>query len=149
VKIFRIIPPPLTAILLVIIACIFNLFFPSERTFQSNLLFMFLALSGIVIMGWAVMLFRKTHTTLNPNKKPNALVSSGPYKVSRNPMYLGLLLVLTGIAFWSGTFVFFAAPIVFFILIDRVVIPYEEKLVEDTVGSNKFRDYAKKVRRWL
>ena len=149
VKIFRIIPPPATAILLVAIAYIFNILFPGAVIFQSYIIFVMVLLVGVVFVGWSVLLFRRAHTTLNPNKKPGKMIESGPYLISRNPMYLGLLLMLLGYAFLKGEFVFFVTPVVYYVLMDKIVIPYEEKMIVDAIGQEKYGVFAQKIRRWL
>ena len=148
-KIFRIIPPPAIAILLVVIAYMFNTFFPGAVIFQSRILFVIFILVGLSVIGWSVLLFRKAHTTLNPNKKPGQMITSGPYQISRNPMYLGLLLMLLGYAFLKGEFVFFVTPVVFYIVMDKIVIPYEEKMIVDAIGQEKYGVFTQKIRRWV
>lgn len=148
-KIFRIIPPPAIALLMVLIAYVLNILFPGPVIYQSDALFVILLVLGVVIVGWSVLLFRRSRTTLNPNKKPDQLITSGPYRISRNPMYLGLLLFLLAFAFSKGELVFFVTPIVFYIVMDNIVIPFEEKMIAETIGEKKYVIFTQKVRRWL
>jgi protein-S-isoprenylcysteine O-methyltransferase Ste14 len=87
-------------------------------------------------------------TTYHPHKKPTALVVSGPYRFSRNPMYLSILLSLTGFAFLFGHAAPFAVPPLCAAAITRVFIRREEKLLEAKFGE-QYRDFIKRTRRWL
>lgn len=149
-KLFIKIPPPITAILLIIVAHLITLVFPEMKVvfFKSLLLAALFMLVGIGIIAWSFILFQIKRTTLNPNKKPQKMIISGPYRLSRNPMYLGLLLLLLGYALWRGEIIFLIPPVVFFFLMDKVVIPFEEKLVKEGMGD-KYENYLKTVRKWL
>lgn len=144
------IPPPLTAIALLVCAHVFILISPQLRIgfYQSSLLGAVLIFIGAGITLWSFVLFRIIKTTLNPNKKPQKLIVKGPYKFSRNPMYLGIVIVLLGYAILQGSIIFLIVPVIFFLLMDNIVIPFEEKLVKET-GDNKSNEYFKRVRRWL
>ena len=61
------------------------------------------ALTGVGIALWAASHFRRAGTPWEPWQMPTALVAAGPYRISRNPMYLGLTLCLAGFALWLGT----------------------------------------------
>ena len=103
----------------------------------------------MIVAGWSVLLFKKTNATLNPNKKPTQIITAGPYKISRNPMYMGLSLILLGFAFLNGELVFFAPPVIFFIIINSFVIPYEETMLANAIGNETFKNYSQKIRRWI
>jgi len=103
---------------------------------------------GIALNIWADVLFKKNKTTVKPYKSPTELITSGPFRISRHPMYLGMMLILLGAAIVSGTLIAFVFPIVFIVLIELFFIPFEEKNLERIFGK-KFLDYKKSVRRWL
>ena len=108
----------------------------------------------IIIAGsfdvWSILLFFKKHTTPNPMKPENTtgIVTNGLYKVSRNPMYVGLLTILTGYAIWLGSLTpFFVLPL-FYLLITEMQIKPEEEILEKKFGQ-EYLDYKMRVRRWL
>ena len=103
---------------------------------------------GIYLNIWADRLFKQHKTTENPFKTPSSLVISGPFKISRHPMYLGLITILFGISLILGSIITFLFPILFFLLIDFLFIPYEEKNMEK-IFKNEYKTYKKKVRRWI
>lgn len=104
--------------------------------------------AGIALAG--VLSFRRAKTTINPTRpqKASSLVCSGIYGITRNPMYVGLLLVLVG---WS---VYLAAPWAllgvagFVFYIERFQIQPEERALAALFGA-EFADYKERVRRWL
>ena len=103
---------------------------------------------GIVIAFSALGMFKKRKTTTIPFETPSTLVTAGPYRFTRNPMYLGLTLIYIGVA---GTRFELWPLIVFPILlayIHFVVIPVEERRLADTFGD-EYRQYRAGVRRWL
>ena len=92
--------------------------------------------------------FRKAGTPVRPGDKPTQLVTSGPYRITRNPMYLGLELVLFGAFFLAKSPFFLVPPIVFFLFINFVQIPFEENLMTERFGRS-YEEYCRRVRRWL
>ncbi|MDP2898656.1 MAG: isoprenylcysteine carboxylmethyltransferase family protein [bacterium] len=107
----------------------------------------------LIILGgglnvWADALFKKHGTTVKPHESPTALVTSGPFRLSRHPMYLGMLAILLGDAVLLGSVVTFVFPIVFVILMEAIFIPLEERDLEEIFGE-RYLDYWKKVRRWI
>ena len=72
----------------------------------------------------------------------------GSYKLTRNPMYLGVSIALFGAAFYFGNLLSFLSPLIFFIAVNLYFVPSEERLMESIFGK-KYIDYKKKVRRWI
>ena len=98
---------------------------------------------------WAIVLFRREGTEVNPTSSTNRkLLTEGPYRFTRNPMYLGLVIVTLGIAVWVGAWPMFIAPIVVFATVNWVHIPFEENKMRRQFGAT-YDDYAKRVRRWV
>ena len=97
---------------------------------------------------WALRRFHASGTTHEPFGVPSALVAAGPYRYTRSPMYLGVLLMLTGIALLSGRLALLAAPLGFLATMNAVQIPREERLLDQEFGES-FRAYRRRVRRWL
>jgi protein-S-isoprenylcysteine O-methyltransferase Ste14 len=115
-----------------------------------NLLAVGLAAIGLIVAISGVVTFRRARTTLNPTKPEasSSLVSWGIYKITRNPMYLGLLLVLTAWAiFLSNWFAVLFLP-VFVVYMNRFqIVPEEQALT--LLFAREFVAYQSRVRRWL
>ncbi|MDO4783341.1 MAG: isoprenylcysteine carboxylmethyltransferase family protein [Capnocytophaga felis] len=110
---------------------------------------------GCVIVGTivglaGVMAFRKAQTTVHPHKPENSktLVVSGVYAISRNPMYLGLAMLLTGWAFWLGEMLTLLGIVGFVVYITYFQILPEEKVLKKKFGK-AFEKYCQKTKRWL
>ena len=103
---------------------------------------------AITLAGWALVLFRRRRTTTTPGETSRAFVASGPYRLSRNPMYLGLVLAYLGEMFCLAQL----APILTLLLVvaylQWVVIPLEESRLRATFPA-PYAHYAARVRRWL
>ena len=108
----------------------------------------FLFVAGAVVVLWAARLFNRAGTTIRPFQEPSALVTGGPYRYSRNPIYLGLVSALIGIGLLLGTLSPFVVVPVFICLIQRRFIQPEEAVLEKTFGS-AYGQYKRQVRRWL
>lgn len=144
------IKPPYIAALCLLLAWLLNRLFPSLRIINEpyNKIGILFVILGFFTLFWSFYLFRKNKTPIIPGKKPTFVVAQGPYKFTRNPMYLSVTVVLFGISFYIGNLLGFAAPLVFFLIMNSVFVPFEEKLMEK-LFNKKYLDYKKKVRRWL
>lgn len=120
-----------------------------EFALQFRLAFFFVAVA-IAIDIAAIGLFRRMKTTVNPitPDKTAVLVTEGIYRFSRNPMYLGMVLILIGFGIWLGNFLSFAIIPVFVLYITRFQIEPEEKLLGNRFGAD-YEAYCAKVRRWI
>ncbi len=98
----------------------------------------------------AVTIFVKHETTVSPLSPSSAttLVTNGVFGMTRNPMYVGMLLLLLGFALWLGAISSLAMVVAFFALVDRKQIPAEERSLLDNFGDD-YRSYCKRVPRWL
>jgi len=103
---------------------------------------------GLLLPISAVILFRRAGTTPVPTRPTTALAFGGPYRFTRNPMYLGLALVQTGVALIANALlpVVFLVPVLF--VIRRYVIDREERYLERKFGES-YLSYKRRVRRWL
>lgn len=107
-----------------------------------------LFLAGAAIAGWGWAIFWKARTTRVPGEASSSLVTRGPYRYMRNPMYVGLTLAYLGEAgmltqIWPVLFL----PLVL-IYLNRVVIPLEEQKLTEVFGS-AYDDYRRRVHRWI
>ena len=108
---------------------------------------------GLVAIGAAtalnaIVLFVTSRTTVVPHGQSAHFVVGGPYRWTRNPMYLGLVLAYAGAAVWTGTWLalpLLALPILH---LSRWVIPMEEGALHSRFGQ-PYEDYSRRVRRWL
>ena len=103
---------------------------------------------GFILMMWAWWLFRLSGTPARPTDRATSLVTSGPFRFSRNPMYLGIVVMLLGIALWLGSWPMLIAPVGFFVFMSLVRIPYEEQRLGDIFGE-AYVSYTRRVRRWI
>jgi protein-S-isoprenylcysteine O-methyltransferase Ste14 len=109
-----------------------------------------LAATGIAVALGGVASFRRARTTVNPLKPETseALVSTGVYSMTRNPMYLGMLMGLIAWAVYLCSIWSLLGPILFAIYITRFQIVPEERVLGTLFGA-PFAEYKKRVRRWL
>ena len=120
-------------------------------TFQyQNNAFWVIFYLGVIIGLIAVVSFRKAKTTVDPTNpnKASHLVTSGIYKYTRNPMYLGLLLALIAIFIKFGNYFNITMLILYVWYITTFQIKPEEKALTEIFGDD-FINYCKKVRRWI
>ena len=115
--------------------------------FPYNLTGILLIPAGIylVLNPWYLFQQYNTPEDFSPS---TALVVNGTYKYSRNPMYLGGVLILAGIACTTGNLFAFISPVLFFLIMQYMFIPYEEEEMESTFGE-EYLKYKKVVRRWI
>ncbi len=102
----------------------------------------------LALDGWAMLLFRGARTSVVPMKPTTALVTSGPYRVTRNPMYVGMAFLYVGLALALGVIWSLAFLPVVLLVVDRVVIAREESYLEAKFAE-EYHEYKKRVRRWM
>ena len=118
-------------------------------TFRSLPLATVLAVAGISLAAWGRSAFAAAGTEIIPTSPSNkTLVTGGPFRFTRNPMYSGLVLASLGVALYPGTLPFFAVPIVVFLLCNLVFIPFEEAKMQRQF-NDQYTDYLHRVRRWI
>ena len=105
---------------------------------------------GILLAVAGVKEFKQHHTTISPldPSQSSSLVTSGIYQFTRNPMYLGMLLVLLGWADLLDTILAFSGAVAFFVYISFFQIKPEEEIIKEKFGQD-FIHYCANVRRWL
>jgi protein-S-isoprenylcysteine O-methyltransferase Ste14 len=147
------IPPPLVALLIAL--AMWGISLVSRRpidvsTLARVVLAAALALAGGAVSVSGVLAFRRAKTTINPMKPQNtsSLVDSGIYRFTRNPMYLGLAIVLVAWALFLFSPWALVGPLAFVLYINRFQIAPEERALAALFGAD-FTTYTSKVRRWL
>ncbi len=103
---------------------------------------------GISLMIWSWALFKIENAPICLPAEATVLINEGPYLLSRNPMYLGMILMMFGLAVSVGTLPFYLSAIAYFAIINFVFCPVEEEKLEKAFGD-EYREYRKRVRRWF
>ena len=144
------ISPPALAGLLLLGGLLLHLLGGHHHRFvhPHQLLGLLLVAAGVGLASYAAALFGGHSTTRNPHGQPTAFVTDAPYTFTRNPMYLGLMAVTLGFAVFFGSLAMLIAPLIFYLAIDRMLIPEEEITMERLFGE-QYLDYKRRVRRWL
>ena len=104
--------------------------------------------AGVALNVSAVGNLRRKLTTVTFGESPRVLATDGPYRISRNPIYLSGVVLLLGVAVFLGSLVTFVFPVALFLLLDRIYIPDEEILMEKEFEP-EYLNYKRAVRRWL
>ena len=107
-----------------------------------------LVLAGFALARAFVAAFHRADTPVDPRRPTTVIVTTGPYRLTRNPAYLGLTLLYAGIAVLSGALWPFATLLPALVLMDRAVIAREERYLERKFGA-EYEGYKRQVRRWL
>jgi len=113
-----------------------------------NYLGFILIFFGVFINLWTDKLFKNAKTNVKFHTLPNKMICRGPFKFSRNPMYLGMLCILLGVAVFIGNLLSFIFPIIFIFVIELKFIPIEEKNMKKAFGK-EYVKYKNKVRGWI
>jgi protein-S-isoprenylcysteine O-methyltransferase Ste14 len=103
---------------------------------------------AIALFSWAVGELRAAGTPVPGSKPTTAIVRAGPYRISRNPIYLAFSLLQLGLASWVNSGWLVVTLVAGVALIVGVVIPREERYLEERFGA-AYLDYKASVRRWL
>ena len=143
-------PPPLVALTFGFLINYTKNIFPKIEIKNENFFGSIMIISGFIIILSSIILFKKYKTTITPLNPSNStkLITVGIYKFSRNPMYLGLLLVLLGISFMINIIGGFLLIPLFILYLNLFqIIPEENAMVD--LFKDEFLDYKKNVRRWI
>jgi len=103
---------------------------------------------GLALGASAVISFKKAGTVIKPFESSTVLVKDALYRYTRNPMYLGMVILLIGVASYLGSLTPYVVIPVFFLIIQQCFIKHEELFLENIFGQ-EYRDYKGKVRRWI
>ena len=146
------IPPPILMLLAAVLMWALDHWMPLGRWIASpwNRLGGLAVAIGVAVDVAALMRFRQVGTTVNPldPSKASHLVTDGVFRISRNPMYLGLVLLLIGWAVWLGSATPWLVPPLFVIVITVVQIIPEEQVLGQRFGE-QYVSYQRSVARWI
>jgi len=142
--------PPRIAITLLIIATLLQFLPPPE-----SLQFLTYPVAGVsmIATGFGIMmrawwLFRQHQTAICPTAETTSFINDDIYAFTRNPMYLGMVLMLLGVALLLGRWPYYLAAAVYALILNHVFCRYEEAKLLQQYGR-RYADYAASVRRWL
>src|SRR6056297_4212928 len=121
--------PPTYFIILLLLSIGLHFLFPFKKFIYppyTYLGFLLIAFGGMINL-WTDSLLKRKKTTVKPFENPAYLITSGPFRITRNPQYLGFAAILLGVAINHGTVITFITPIAFVILMELLFISFEEK----------------------
>lgn len=146
------IPPPLLYLAIFLLAILIQKLLPLNKVFfytaTSKIIGIVFIIIGLFFNFPALLQFIKTRNTVVTVKPANSLQTKSIYSVSRNPMYISLLLIYTGLSFLIGNWWNLVLLPFLFLLVQEYVIKREEKYLDRRFGQ-EYTDYKLKVRRWL
>lgn len=137
-------------IALLILSIMLHFVFPIKKIFYPPITYLgfLIIIFGAIMNLWTDHKFHQKNTTVKPYLNPTELITTGPFQLSRHPMYLGMASVLLGVAINHGTISTFIPPIIFIVLMEVLFIPLEETNLINVFGE-EYLDYKQKVRRWI
>jgi protein-S-isoprenylcysteine O-methyltransferase Ste14 len=146
----RLFVPPVYFLVALLLMGFFHRAAPGAHIIQAPYRYagLVIAALGLGLILWAAVLFRRAGTNIRPYLPSTALVVSGPYQFTRNPMYLGMAGILLGVALFMGSLTPFIVIPAFMALISERFILAEEAKLEAAFGR-EYLDYKARVRRWL
>ena len=139
--------PPRIALTLVASGAVIDLAAPAELAPSLPAASALLGLLGFAIMLRAWWLFRIVKPPICPTSTATTLLTGDVYAFTRNPMYLGMLLMLLALAVLTGTAGLYAATIVYFLILNFIFCPFEEQRLRAVFAD--YASYTANVRRWL
>lgn len=148
-KIITLRPPRIAAALMLIAGILYWTVPVLHLTFWSSpLVGSIFAGAGFVVMLWAWAEFRRFNNPICPTARAATMIRSGPFRVTRNPMYLGMLLMLLSPSIWLGSPFLLLPALAFFGIMSFIFIPYEESRME-LQFQDGYKGYRTEVRRWV
>jgi protein-S-isoprenylcysteine O-methyltransferase Ste14 len=144
------IPPPVLLLIYIFATFLLNWLLPLPFAFPSILVWVgyLLVLAGFGLPFSAASRFMRARTTLDPHGSTTEIVTSGPYRFSRNPIYLGFVLLLVGLSFAFRSYWGLILSPLLMLSLYQLVIKHEEAYLEKKFW-NVYTSYKSRVRRWL
>jgi protein-S-isoprenylcysteine O-methyltransferase Ste14 len=142
--------PPTYLNTFLVLAIGLHFILPIKRIIHSpyTYLGLIIILFGVALNLWSARLLKNKSATIDFYEAPAGLVIDGPFRISRNPLYLGGVILSLGIAVLLGSLITFVFPIGLLLILDQLYIPVEERRLEETFGK-EYLEYKQKVRRWI
>ncbi|WP_237215162.1 methyltransferase family protein [Falsiroseomonas oryziterrae] len=142
------VPPPVIATAVMVAAWVLDRIWTVQIGPPATALGGMVIFLSVALVGWAVLALVKAGNDPRPDRPDAAMVESGPYRFSRNPIYLGFLLAATGLALMWGTLWGWIGVVVTHGLLDRLVIAKEEAYLAGRFGA-AYEAYRARVRKWM
>lgn len=132
------------------ISILFHSVFPVLKiiSYPHSLVGIILIIVGVMLAWIANSILLKRRASIRSFEAPSALITTGPFRFSRNPIYLGMIIALFGVETLLGSLSPFIFPILFILYINKSVIPMEQDILEK-LFPKEYLDYKTKVRRWI
>jgi protein-S-isoprenylcysteine O-methyltransferase Ste14 len=146
----RFVVPPVYFLVALLLMAFFHHVAPGARLLEAPYRYAGIVLIALAlgVIAWSAVLFRRAGTNIRPFLPSTALVVAGPYRFTRNPMYLGMAGILLGAAVYMGSITpFVVIPAFMAIISERFIAPEEAKL--EAAFGLAYLDYKARVRRWL
>jgi protein-S-isoprenylcysteine O-methyltransferase Ste14 len=146
----RLLYPPVFLLVAIVAMVALDRLVPGDQVLSRPLTWFGLlpAMAGVAVTLWAARIFKRAGTPLRPFEASSVLVAWGPYRFTRNPMYLGMVLLLAGLAFGLGSLAPLPVVALFAWALTMRFIRREERILEDRFGD-AYRTFKGSVRRWL
>jgi protein-S-isoprenylcysteine O-methyltransferase Ste14 len=142
------VPPPAIVGALLLLAWLLHRALPMPLTGPLPLAGPVVMAIGAALAAWALALMLRASTDPRPDRPDRVLIESGPFRFSRNPIYLGILTFTAGLALGWGSLWGWLAVVLAFLALDRLVVPREERYLRQRFGA-AYEAYAARVRRWV
>lgn len=142
--------PPVYLLTSLIVMFVLNRCLPVQSIITSpfNYSGIFVGFCGLALTANGALSFKKAGAAIKPFETSTVLVTNGLYRFTRNPMYLGMVLILIGMAIYLGSLTPYLVIPVFFLIIQECFIKHEELFLEN-IFVEEYLDYKGRVRRWL
>ena len=142
--------PPVYFLLAVLLIAALHWFLPVARIIDAPLSYVGVLIIGVgfIVVVAPARAFEAHATAIRPFEESDVLVTDGLFRISRNPMYLGMVIILVGVAVLLGTLTPFIPIPLFVMLIRQRFILEEEAMLSETFGE-QYLEYKRSVRRWI
>lgn len=142
--------PPLVFAFAIVVGFLIDLFYPAALSlgYSAKIAAGFFLIGGAGLFFWTRSAFKEAGTAIAGNKPATHLIQGGPFRFSRNPMYVAFALLYLSVASWSGNLWIFGALTAALWVISKIVIPREECFMKTKFGAS-YEAYSSRVRRWM